>query len=484
MNKQSWIVFVVTIFILLLTVLIFGNIDIGKTKTGTSIIDRDTFIDDAGNMINVERTYDRIISLDGQHTTNLFYMGVEKKIIGVNTASIFPPKAASFPRYTLTKEYDIEQIIKENPDLILISPELNRKYPGPITRLETAGLKVVSLRPNDFNEFDIYIEKLAMLTGKQDIVQQRLDAFHMKLKVIYEKSMKANIKNKIFIESSEQGYLTPAIDSLPYLGIQYAGGENIARDVKPINPIEKNAYFGLNNVLKNAGEIDVYVTLQGGENPGASIISIKQKSEFNQIKAIQEGRILELSNTLINEYTFRYEIGVNEIARALYPDIFDDLTQYRNKELLTRRTFAEIVTKYYHLPLYVNHNTSFFDYKKYNHTYGSFADVEWQDESFDFIETVVMRSYITGKSNLNGDVYFEPEALVTRADVAVFLNIIHDLRQREGAVRILDIGKFENKSVIQKVVDNGLMSVEDGYFNPNGTYTNEEFIAFLESMKK
>ncbi len=482
-RHQGW--FLIGLIAALLAGIVFlGDLEMGKTKTGTSILDDGTFIDDAGNLIEVAGPYGRIISLYEEHTENLFSLGAGGKVIGVNTSSVFPPEVAELPRYAVNREYDIGRIIAAKPDLVLIAPEQNRKYPGPVTRLETAGLKVVSLRPESFEQFDIYIEKLAMLTGMQAVYQEKLADLYHELDEIAAKAAHAPQKNTIFIESSEEGYLTPAVGSLPYLAVKYAGGINIAGEPRPLNPADSRAPFGLERILQKAGDIDVYVTLQGGEAAGSPSVSIKQKPEFKQIKAIKEGRLYELENIFANAYTFRYTTGVNEIARFLYPEIFDDLSPLRNEKHLTRRTFAGIVVKYFHLPLYVNASSTYYDYKKFNHTYGSFVDVSWQEPDFDFIETIVMRSYLTGDQDKSGKTYFRPEAPVTRSEVAGFLNILYDLKHKEQQAKIVDIGNDAHSAVIQKVVDNGLMTADNGYFRPEATYTNQEFIAFLESLSK
>ena len=68
---------------------------------------------------------------------------------------------------------DPENVIAAEPDLVLIRPFINRKSPDFVAALENAGLTVVSLYPESFEEFDGYIEKLAMLTGTSGIWQYK-----------------------------------------------------------------------------------------------------------------------------------------------------------------------------------------------------------------------------------------------------------------------------------------------------------------------
>lgn len=483
---KHWYLPLTAVVLILLTVVIFffGDLTLGGTKTGTSIVSKSAFIDDAGNFIELDGPYKRIVSLFAEHTENLFFLGAGDLVIGADRASVFPPPVVGLPRYSLTKDYDIDQIIAAKPDLVLVSPDINRKYPGPVTRLETAGLKVVSLRPGQLKDFDIYIEKLAMLTGKKDVYRKLLAGFYDELEEISAIAAVAEKKTTIFFESSELGYLTPAEGTLPFLAMEYAGGENIAGSPRSMEATDIHAPFGLENILGKADEIDVYVTLQGRENPGAPAVSVGQKPGFGRIKAVREGRLYEIENVFINSYTFRYPTGVREIARFLYPELYDDLSLLKNDETLDRRSFSEIVVKYLHLPLYVNASASHYDYKRYNHTYGSFPDVSWKDEEFDYIETAVMRSYLSGYSGDDGGSYFRPEEPVTRSDIAEFIYILYDLEAVEEHEEIRDIGDDGRGAAIRKVADHKLMETENGYFHPEGTVTNREFIEFLERLPK
>lgn len=478
---QKYLISSITIIVLLSV--FYGDIEIGGNKSGTSIIDSKTFVDDVGNLIKVDKPHTKIVSLFTEHTENLYYIGAGENIIAVDKDSIFPPDIINLPRYSIKSEFDSEQIIVSNPDLILISPEINRRNPGFVTKLEVAGLKVVSLRPNRFNEFDIYIKKLGMLTGKQDKVKSLLSKFHSELEKINLIASSVENQTRVFMESSEKGYLTPSISSLPYLAIEFANGINIANSSISLNPYEDRTTFGKELILKEAQNIDVYVTLIGGTDAGTSKISIKQKQEFMEIKAIRENRLFEIENTIIDSYTFRYLLGVKEIARILYPEKIDNLDEFNNDNKLNRESFSKIVIKYFHIPIYINSNNAHYDFKRYNHVYGDFRDVNWKHEDFNYIETIVMKRYLSDFDNKEDIKYFIREKNVTMSDIAKFIYILYDIQSNGVGIKINDIETDKNKVIIQKVVDNNLIKIEDGNFYPNKVYTNKEFINFLESLK-
>lgn len=464
--------------------LIYANIDvpIGGTSSGTSIIDDTTFVDDVGNLIKIDHPYTKIISLYNEHTENLYQMGMGDAIIGVDSNDNYPYEVTSLPHYDYTLPFDVEEIIKAAPDLVLIAPSINKAHPSAVTQLETAGLKVVSLRPDTFDDFDIYIKKLGMLTGNVAASDTYLEAFYSKLNAIIEKAKTAETSPKVFFESSENGYLTASNVSLPYLAIESAGGINIAGSPEPIATDDEYAFYGEKKIMTQADDIDIYLTLQGVSTPGASIVSILQKEAFSNIKAVKDNKLYEMDELIIDSYTSRYLLGVHELARYFHPEVFDDLSAYNTNAVLTRGDFAKIIIKALHVPIYINTSSTYYDYERFNHVYGSFTDVSWTDDDFNEIETSVMRSYLKERLNANGEPVFDREGEITRADVAAFLNIYLDIHNKDEKTEIADIEGREDAMVIQRVVDNGLMAVENGEFKPDETYTNSAFITFLETV--
>ena len=94
-----------------------------------------------------------------------------------------------------------------------------------------------------------------------------------------------------------------------------------------------------------------------------------------------------------------------------------------------------------------------------------------------------MRSFLGSRSNSGGQEYFDKHAAVTRADIAGFLYILHDVDSSGNEIVITDIDGADNSDVIRKVVGAGLMDAANGIFDPKGTMSCAEFIAFLDSLE-
>ena len=468
--------------------LVFSLTGCGGTqnKDKSKIIDEKTFVDDMGNKFTIDKPYSRIVSLYSAHTENLYTIGAGDKLIGAHKTSIYPPEAAFLPRYDY--KGDPEKLIAAEPDLVIARPFVNRNYPEYIEALEKAGLTVVSLYPASNDCFEKYVTILGMLTGKEKEVEaelvkldERIKAIHNKVKDIPEKD-----KKTAFFEATQTQYRTVTTDSNPAKAIELAGGINIASDVKPIERGSTIAEFGLENIMLNADNIDVYISQRGAMNGGGSILSIEQRKGFDAVKAVREGKILELNEKLISSPTFRYYKGVNEIARLLYPEIMDDYSEYNNDEPVTREDYAVLTVKMTHVPVFVPASSHYYETKYYNHTYGMYEDIPWDYSNFDLIETASTNSFIKGFKKKDGTEYFDKDKEVTRENLAFTLYMMLDIGKTESLTPVKDLSQCENADIVQKIVSKDLMKLDsNGNFNPESKVTGKEVIeTIINGMEK
>ena len=276
------------------------------------------FIDDEGKAIALDRPCGRIISLYSAHTENLFAIGAGASVIGVPNATDYPEEAAALPRFDYNG--DPEYVIAAVPDVVVIRPFLRRQNPGYFLELEKAGITLVSLYPQSLDDFDEYIRRLALLSGRAAGAEERLSGFHAGLVEIQGITAKAAGKKTVFFESTENEVRTVAAGSLPARAIQFAGGVNIAEGAEPMTPGSSIARFGVEKLLGHAEEIDVYAIQQGAMNRSSSLAAVQARPGFGAVKAVRNGDVFFISEKLISSPTFRYLDGVRALAAFLYPE--------------------------------------------------------------------------------------------------------------------------------------------------------------------
>jgi iron complex transport system substrate-binding protein len=447
-----------------------------ETETAAAAIQ---FTDDMGNEINLEHACQRMIVLYSAHTENLYSLGVGDSVIGVNSTSIYPPDAATKPVFDY--DSDPEKVIAANPDCMLIRPFIDRKNPDFVAAVKKAGVTVISLYPEKFNEFDAYIQKLGLMTDTQEKADELLKEFHQNLAAISEKTAAIEPKKTVFFESTAVNCRTVTADSMAAQALKLAGGINLAADAEAMTEGSSIASYGVEKILMNADKIDVYITQRGAMNAGDNAHSISIREGFDSVKAVRDGRILEINEKLISAPTFRFYKGVYEIARYLYPDVMDDLESFRSDEPITRENLAAILVRFAHKPIYVTASSKYYQQEHSGHTYGLFTDVAWDDPSFDVIETAVLAGWIEGKTNQTGE-FFDKAGSVTRDDFAKAVFLLGDYERTESHTPIADLDQVQNPKIVQILVDNGVFQLEDGKFNPTKQLTVNEVIDLLNGL--
>lgn len=436
------------------------------------------FTDDDGREIKLDAPCSRIISLYSAHTENLYEIGAGDKLIGVYNSSIYPPEVTSLPSYDY--KGDPEQVIAAQPDLVLILPLISRKAPDYVAQIERAGIPVVSLYADNYDEFSDYIGKLAALAGTEETAQRRLADFYTAVDNVVATTGQISEKITVFMESTEAELRTVTPYSMPGRAIVFAGGINLAADAQPVSNGSAFASYGVEKVLENSDKIDVYISQRGAMNAGGNLISISEREGFDTIKAIKENRVYLIPDKIINSPTFRFQKGVAEMARFLYPDVMDELSAFENDDTATRLGYAEIVMKVLHLPIYVPSSSKYYETEQKGHTYGLFKDLHWNDSGFDAAETAVFGGYIDWEKAPDGLEYFYPDRPVTREELAKTVFLIGNFAPTANT-NIADIETCEKPRIIQTLVDRGIFALEDGNFNPKRTVTNNEIVMALKA---
>lgn len=473
---------IIQISIVVLLTLFLGRGYIEKGFDKVDVLDNKDyaidFVDDSGYRIKMEKPATRIISLYSAHTENLFALGLDQEIIGVGTSDIYPVEALE--KKVFDYKSDPEKVIAAKPDLVLIRPFIERKKPDFVKTLKRAGINVVSLYPDKFEEFDDYIMKIGMATGKKNTAKKCLDEFHGQLDTIRENTSKIENKVGVYFESSDREYKTVTTDSMAANAIEIAGGKNVASDAVPIQEGSSIAPYGIERILEKAKEIHVYVSQRGVMGAGGNYHSISIRPGFKAINAVKNKRIFEINQKIISSPTFRRLKGVKELCRMFYPEIYDDLSVYDSDEEITREEIAEIFVKKTHKTMFVP--TSKYYKKSYKgHTYGFFEDIKVEHERFDFIETAVLSGYLDGYKE-DGKEYFYPEKKITRDEFAKTVYLIGNFKSKEKHIKIHDMDKIENKNIVQILVDHEVLKLKDGKIHPKEYVTVNEVIEVLNRI--
>jgi iron complex transport system substrate-binding protein len=307
-------------FCLMISVILFCLVSVPAGAGGQfSAESQNVVVDQSGRRIVVDKPYNRIISLYGAHTENLFSLGLDKEIIGVTRHESYPARALTKPVFSYHD--DPEKFLAARPDLVILRPMIDRGYPQFVTRLEKSGIAVVSLQPATVSEMYTYWEILGVLTGRQTQASDMISHFQNISSNLKAATSSIAVKKKVYFESIHSKMKTFSPDSMAIFALETAGGINVAGDAKPVRNTNIAGY-GKEHILSRATQIDVYLAQSGAMNR-PTVAMIKNESGFNAIKAVHDNQIFIIDEQIVSRPTLRLLEGIREIGKILYPVIFN-----------------------------------------------------------------------------------------------------------------------------------------------------------------
>jgi len=275
--------------------------------------------DKRGRAIDISKPFTRIISLYGAHTENLYYLGLEKNIVGVSVNDTFPRLVAKKPKFSYHD--DPEKFLAFKPDLVLIRPMIDNGYPQLMKRLEKSGIVVVSLQPANIEEMYEYWSKLGILTGKGQQAIKMIQEFKIKIHDIKIKTQSIKDKKRVYFQAIHTRMKTFTKGAMPIFALETAGGINVAWDAKASRNTNI-AIYGKERILSKASKIDVFLAQKGVMN-AVTIKQIKNEPGFGIIKAIKNDQIFLIDENIVSRPVPRLYNGIISIGTLLYPDIFN-----------------------------------------------------------------------------------------------------------------------------------------------------------------
>ena len=275
-------------------------------------------VDKANRRILIQKPFQRIISLYGAHTENLFCLGLNNEIIGVSLNEAFPPEALQKPGFSYHD--DPERFLAAKPDLVLIRPMIDRAYPQLISRLEKSGIVVVSLQPNNIHEVYQYWQTLGHLTGRSEKAQMMIQNFSSAVKKIETLSLSISKPKQVYFEAIHRKMKTFASKAMPIFLLEIVGGINVASDAKSVRQTNI-AYYSKEKLMAKGSKIDVYLAQVGAMNR-PKLKDIYQEPGYQVIKAIKNKKVYLIDEMIVSRPTIRLLNGMLQIGVLLYPDVY------------------------------------------------------------------------------------------------------------------------------------------------------------------
>ena len=257
----------------------------------------------------------RIVSMAPSSTEVVFARGLGERVVGVSSFCDYPPEALKKPRIGGVVNPNMEAIVALNPDLAIALP--NVSHENLFRSLRQLGIRVLTLRNDTLEDLFVTIDRIGEVTSTGAAAQQMSERLRAKFSGVSGKVAAKPRRKVMFIVGVEPLFVAGRgtfIDEL----ITIAGGTNISGD-----SVSKYPQLGIEEVVARAPDVILYTSLNFELTPEQEVKAKKLWSAYPSIPAVRNGSIHGLVADYVTLPGPRLVLGVEEMARAIHPEVFE-----------------------------------------------------------------------------------------------------------------------------------------------------------------
>jgi iron complex transport system substrate-binding protein len=267
------------------------------------------FSDALGRRVSVLHPPQRIISLAPNLTEMLFALGLDSQVVGVTSYCDYPPAARSKEKVGDTLQPDLERLITLRPDLVLVSTA--SQLESLMRRLSDLSIPVYVTDARTVREVVASLRALGEVTG----ATQNADALAVEMErriSTIEARVRPLARPRVLYALQTEPLITIGRNTFLNDLIALAGGESISAT-------EANGYpqFSRETVVARAPEVIVAQRLHGS----SAVSEDTLRRIFADTPAARTGRLALVDPDLVNRPGPRIVDGLEEMARALHPEL-------------------------------------------------------------------------------------------------------------------------------------------------------------------
>lgn len=269
-----------------------------------------TVTDALGKDITLEEAPDRIVSLTPSNTEILFGLGLDEEVVGVNDNDNYPEQVADKTRIGGI-EYNIETIISLQPDVVFAHESSMFTFESAIEQLEASGITVfVVENAITFDETYETIEVIGTLTGKDEEADQIITSIQSKL---------ADIQAKLQGVAPKTAFMVVGGSPDIYVVGQNTFMNEMLKAINVDNAVKEEGWPLYSAEQFIAANPDSIVFTYAGDDE-----TIKNNPAFAVMKAIQNNALTVVDGDTTSRQGPRIAEGVESLAKAIYPEVFND----------------------------------------------------------------------------------------------------------------------------------------------------------------
>lgn len=271
--------------------------------------------DDAGRVVAIPTTPQRIVSLAPSNTEIVCALGACDRLVGVTDFDDYPPEVIGLEKVVVGTQVDFEKVVAADPQLVLAAGN-GLTAQAAIDRLTDLGYPVLVLYPPTMDALYEDIELVARAIDAPSQAAALLASMRTRAKAVADAVARADRPRTFYEVAVFEGTIyTAGADSFLASLIEIAGGDPILGD--PLSTsIQLEALVAADPQLILLGD--------AAYDPSITPASVGARSGWEGMTAVVDGRIVVMAeDPVITRPGPRIINGLEALARAIHPDLFN-----------------------------------------------------------------------------------------------------------------------------------------------------------------
>ena len=264
--------------------------------------------DQTGRRVNVPEHPHRLVSIAPSVTESLYDLGLEGRLVGDTDYCDDPPQAKSIPHVGGTLNPNLERIVALKPDLVLGTPEANRRETA--DQLERLGIPLYGVTANTLDSTLQSLEDLGRILDWDQPTQKLVASLSARVAAV-DKRVQGKRRPKVLFVVQYRPLITAGRTTFISNVIRRAGGTSISDDMNAEWP-----HMGLEDVLSRSPDVILFPRTEAFT---PALDEFQKLPGWRDLKAVRNRHIYFVSETIMRTSP-RLIDALEELTNILHPE--------------------------------------------------------------------------------------------------------------------------------------------------------------------
>ena len=265
--------------------------------------------DEAGRRVVLPPKIDRIVSLAPNLTEIVYAVGAGDRLVGDTTFCDYPEPAKNVAKVGDTMTPSVERIIALKPQIVLVSTA--SQLEAFTNQLSAQQIAVYVTNPQSLDDVFRSIQTLGDLFDEHDRAAGVVSGLRTRANTV-DAATKTAKPLRVFYQVAGEPLYTIGRDAFTTDLIRRAGGISVTADVP-------GAFPRFSDEAALAAKPEAIILPTGGSMGEANSAVV---SALKNSPAVLNGRVYKINGDLLSRPGPRLVDGLEEMARALHPEVF------------------------------------------------------------------------------------------------------------------------------------------------------------------